>query len=81
MEPVMAAHAASVPRNASATTLQQDTNLENRFMALTSPKKDLQQDPKPNDDKRNLIDGKNEVTDEPLWCQESRAPPPAGLTR
>jgi hypothetical protein len=52
MEPVMAAHAARVPRNTTTTTPAKDTNLENRFMASDLSNKDLLRDPKPNDDKR-----------------------------
>jgi hypothetical protein len=45
-------------------------------------KRNVWRDPKPNDDKRKLNDGKKEVTDEPLWCQGIRAlREPPGLTR
>jgi hypothetical protein len=38
IEPVMAAHAASVPRSTPAGTPTRDTNLRNRFTGMTSLK-------------------------------------------
>jgi hypothetical protein len=39
-------------------------------MASDLSNKDLLRDPKPNDDKRKLNDGKKEVTGDPARCQE-----------
>jgi hypothetical protein len=61
MDPVMAAHAARVPRNTKAATPAKDTNLENRFMAPDLSNKNLWRDPKPNDDKRKPNDGKKRL--------------------